>query len=110
MYVTCQQMNKDEVSLIAENCTLGLHEFTGCSIYSQGNDVIPYSIEVQFRVVFEAFYDCFHADIYDSVHRSNWLKGETVKIVITLIEPVIFHFHRKPKRNLGFETKLPVST
>ena len=26
------------------------------------------------------------------------------------VEPVIFHFHRKPMWNLGAETELPVST
>ena len=26
------------------------------------------------------------------------------------VEPVILRFHRKPKRNLWFETELPVST
>ena len=25
------------------------------------------------------------------------------------VEPVIFRFHRKPKRNLGLDTELPVS-
>ena len=26
------------------------------------------------------------------------------------IDPVIFHFHHKPKHNLGLDTELPVST
>ena len=29
---------------------------------------------------------------------------------VICLEPAIFCFHRKPKRNLGFETELPVST
>ena len=36
--------------------------------------------------------------------------GEIYRTSVFYVEPVIFHFHRKPKRNLGFETELPVST
>ena len=38
------------------------------------------------------------------------VKEASERFVVTWIEPVIFRFHRKPKRNLFFETELPVST
>ena len=45
--------------------------------------------------------------------EQNSLEGlvglEKSTALLCSAELVIFHFHRKPKRNLGFETELPVS-
>ena len=51
-------------------------------------------------------------------HLCNFLVGLlspiffllTMTLIVSFLEPKIFHFHRKPKRNLGFEAELPVRT